>query len=894
MVLVVSGKIECYPMQCTVTYSYSSRKSQLAIEFAHTWKSSSPDGWVFWIHASSAERFDHNIRDVLGLLKVHGRESPHANLHELFWNWLIDTRGRRWLIVLDNADEANYLLEPPTLTNQSHHSTRNSSGDRRLDYIPTCDHGTLLITTRRRDMCLEMVHRNHMLEIRPMNAEHALEMMQKKIGMQDQKDVIIHLATALDFMPLAMAQAAAYIHKRAPRCSVQQYTEKLHRSQKSKLSLLNRDETDLRRDREASKSILSTWQISFEHVRHVRPSAADLLSFMSFFDRQAIPEALLLALIKYDSIDSSENGDVNDLAGENRSDSQSDSSSSKDEIEEDIQLLRDYSFISVTSDPAVFKMHALVQLATQKWLGGNARYSEWRNKFFQVLHGRFPNRYSPDWPKAKALFPHAFAALQLDAAGTYAQPLLASLLCNAGRYAFRAYAFANAERMLSTSLVILTQLFGNGHSQSQYTMYLLAMLYSVQIRWEDAEQLFLQVLSLMESPQEQDRNRCARYISKYDVMFGLSLMYRSQGRLDEAEQLLLQVLELADDHENTMVGLQNLGTTYSLQGRWEEAEQLLLQAVEIGKKADGAYSDSTLSAMRYLGRFYLDQGRLHEAERTFAQTYGDSQTVLGSDHPATLSNMRDISRVYVKQGRLDEAELAFSRVQESMSTFLESDHLKALSNEEDLARVYLKQGRLDEAKILCTHVVELKQSTLGMDHPSTLNTRELVWHLESQQECSEATVVSAQVLLDARTRVLGIAHPDTLSSMENLAWALHQLGRKRSATDLIGRCATLSSETLGSSHPRSARRNARARDWEAEDSWEENVSSAESSRSGSVTPEEERKAEESEKDELLEESAADSKGIDEERIVRSGSHVEVWLMPEIASAGPCKETPTAL
>jgi len=75
-----------------------------------------------------------------------------------------------------------------------------------------------------------MVHRDNMLEILPMDAERALETMQK-IGIKDQNDDVMRLATALDFMPLAMVQAAAYIHKRWPRCSVQQYTEKLHRSQ---------------------------------------------------------------------------------------------------------------------------------------------------------------------------------------------------------------------------------------------------------------------------------------------------------------------------------------------------------------------------------------------------------------------------------------------------------------------------------------------------------------------------------------------------------------------------------------------------------------------------------------------------------------------------------------
>jgi hypothetical protein len=304
-----------------------------------------------------------------------------------------------------------------------------------------------------------MVHRNSMLEIRPMGVDHALKMMQKKLGMQHHEDDVIRLATALDFMPLAMAQAAAYIHKRAPRCSVQQYTEKLHRSQNSKLSLLNRDETDLRRDREASNSIISTWQISFEHVRNLRPSAADLLSFMSFLDRQAIPETLLLAFIQSGSGDISEkNGfedlDSNDLEDSNLGDGQSHPGSGIDKLDDDIQHLRDYSFISVTTDPGFFEMHALVQLATRRWLGVSGRYSKWKGRFIDVLSNEFPEHASHNWDNAKTFFPHAMAALQLEAICTSGQSRLAPLLYNAGFYAFTACAFANAELLWSTSLLI--------------------------------------------------------------------------------------------------------------------------------------------------------------------------------------------------------------------------------------------------------------------------------------------------------------------------------------------------------------------------------------------------------------------------------------------------------
>jgi hypothetical protein len=49
----------------------------------------------------------------------------------------------------------------------------------------------------------------------------------------------------------------------------------------------------MRRDEQALNSVLAMWHISFEHIRSKRPSAACLLSFMSFFNRQGIPEFMI-------------------------------------------------------------------------------------------------------------------------------------------------------------------------------------------------------------------------------------------------------------------------------------------------------------------------------------------------------------------------------------------------------------------------------------------------------------------------------------------------------------------------------------------------------------------------------------------------------------------------
>jgi hypothetical protein len=143
---------------------------------------------------------------------------------------------------------------------------------------------------------------------------------------------------------------------------------------------------------------------------------------------------------------------------------------------------------------------------------------------------------------------------------------------------------------------------------------------------------------------------------------------------------------------------------------------------------------------------------------------------------------------------------------------------------------------------LYTQLAESQKSTVGLDHRDTLHSLFEISRLEFLQGRSEAAFSSAQNLLEATTRVMGIAHPDALDCMEHLAWVLYSLGRRRSAIDLVGRCAALSAEVLGPSHHGSVRRDNLVKRWEAREACEENSSSGAPSRSGVVALEEEHDA----------------------------------------------------
>jgi hypothetical protein len=337
-------------------------------------------------------------------VKIPGRQNPSANIFELVRDWLRDERKGRWALILDNLDDADFLMSPSggRETQVAKAEVESSESRPLLAYIPHCQHGSVLVTSRSKTATLKLVEEANIITIKPINVEDTVILFKKKFSRprtHDAFELVTTLIALLEYMPLTIVQAAAFISQRWPRCSIQQYLTDYQASNRKKTGLLSYKGGELRRDVTAKNSILITWQISFDYIRQARPSAADILSFMSFCDRQGIPEILLRGLdaadqqgsqeAQIDSIDKGEGeGEVSE--SELRSKDSTDSQSNKSEIntfEDDILVLRNYSFIITNEDGSTFKMHRLVQLAILEWLKLHKEKAQWRHRFLtKVSH----------------------------------------------------------------------------------------------------------------------------------------------------------------------------------------------------------------------------------------------------------------------------------------------------------------------------------------------------------------------------------------------------------------------------------------------------------------------------------------------------------------------------
>ncbi|KAH8753343.1 hypothetical protein F5883DRAFT_690792, partial [Diaporthe sp. PMI_573] len=312
-----------------------------------------------------------------------------------------------------------------------------------------------------------------------------------------------------------------------------------HWSERRKLSLLNRDKESLRRDRSASNSVIVTWQISFESIRSERPSAADLLSLMSFFDRQGIPDWLVRPP---DNIT----------------------------FEDDLLMLRNYCLISLNKTGDIFEMHNLVQLAMRKWLSVDKRTETFKEQFIDRIARAFPTGEYSNWAKCEMLFAHVDRLVEHRPLGGKPLEEWAQALYNGSWYAQEQGRYSLAEVMAKKSRDARIEALGDEHQLTWYSVSMVAEVLRCQGKYKKAEKLFVEVMETFKQKLGHT------HPDTLTSMANLASTYWNQGRWEEAEKLEVEVMEtrkqkLGHAHPSTLTSMANLAITWYSQGRITDA-----------------------------------------------------------------------------------------------------------------------------------------------------------------------------------------------------------------------------------------------------------------------------------------------------------------------------------
>jgi tetratricopeptide (TPR) repeat protein len=665
---------------------------------------------VFWVHGSTKARFEEAYRAIADRLELPGRHDPKVSVLRLVRDWLCDEANGRWMMVLDNVDNVEVFYPQPS------HGPSSSLAA----YLPQSHNGSILITSRSRDAAAKLTGSyKNVKEVQAMDTGQALRLLRNKLEGSFNEDGAADLLDALNHIPLAITQAAAYINRRGPRATISSYVDEFRKNDRKKVNLLNRDAGDLRRDESASNSVITTWQISFEQIREERRSAADLLSLMSFFNPQGIPESVLRSYAR--------NAAVVDDEAEDEADADS-------EFDDDLETLQAYSLVTATAETDMWEMHQLVQFCTRIWLSSVDDVEIWRQRFCRLMSSEFPVGEFENWPKCQQLLPHVEPLFSYEPADEGLLREWARLLTNAAWYMSMKGSYKAAEDTIVKAISTRERILGQEHPGTLASVSLMASVLRYQGKYEEAE-----------------------------------LMDRRA--LEGKEKVLGKM------HPNTLTSVNNLALVLRRQGKYEEAESINRRALEGREKALGKEHPVTLASINDLTLILQDQGKYEEAEPMNRRALEGYEKALGKEHPNTLTSVNNLSLVLQYQGKDEEAELMNRRALEGYEKALGKEHPNTLRSVNNLVLVLQYQGKYEEAEFMNRRALEGREKALGKEHPDTLMSVYCLAYLYHQRKQYDTASELYRKACDAYKRILGPQHPTTVACCNHYSGMVSEINQ---------------------------------------------------------------------------------------------------------------------
>lgn len=138
-------------------------------------------GVRFKVHL--ADKADKATKTSLAQHRLKGLQPKTVNIFQLVYDWLRDER-RCWVLILDNVDDAGFLSEPCSDRDRSAGRERSSNSDASQPlkaYLPQCQNGAALVTTRSRSAALELVEWRDTIAVEPMSEVGAAALLEKKL-----------------------------------------------------------------------------------------------------------------------------------------------------------------------------------------------------------------------------------------------------------------------------------------------------------------------------------------------------------------------------------------------------------------------------------------------------------------------------------------------------------------------------------------------------------------------------------------------------------------------------------------------------------------------------------------------------------------------------------------
>ena len=573
----------------------------------------------------------------------------------------------------------------------------------------------------------------------------------------------VSLVERLGHLPLALAFAGSFISK----TTIAKYLE-LHGKSWMELHGAMKNPHDY-----PDRTIVTTWQISFDELVRKDAGAAKLLRLWGYLDNRE----LWFQLLQWEECKIVAPSWLQDITA------------SENSFLRTIGILLDYSLIE-RNENGTYSMHAVVHDWIQASVNRNS--DDCLMQIAAITLGQAIPPYGTEyyWHITRRLLPHIdrcsgywHGDSELDIT-VYTAAYLDSLHCLGDLYFIHGWS-VKAEAIHNQVLAGRTQVNGSERIVTPETHHCLGRIYLEQGNLTEAEVMFDRALMGYEEIYGSDHQETLA------SLVCLGNLYTKQGRFSEAKIIYDRALTgcnktLGSEHTIAPDILSGLGSLYRLQGQFAEAEFMYKRALIGEEKIFGLENASTLDVVYNLAEIYLAWGQLTQAKAMSERALVGYEKIFDPEHESVLSVVHMLGNVFHRQGKLAEAEVMYKRALIGEEKTLGLEHISTLDTVHNLAIIYSAWGQLTQTKTMGERALVGYEKVHDPEHESTLAVVNILGDVYHQQgQLAEAEAMLKRALI-GRSNILGPEHGYTLSVAETLVQLYTQQGRTSEA-DAISR-----------------------------------------------------------------------------------------------------------
>ena len=598
--------------------------------------------------------------------------------------------------------------------------------------------GYLLITSRDNRIGARLMKKGKPISMEPMTLNEAKHLFLSKADYHESRcgdTDLDKLLRELDYLPLAITQAAAFINENY--ICVPEYLSALESDDAHEY--LDEELNDSRRDEESMNSVLRTWKLSFDRISDQKPRAAELLSLMAMFDRQSIPKVLIRVPEKITSLGT----------------------------------LQAFSLISSRTDTDSFQMHRLVQRCVQFSLERSRTIQKWREAAITAVSAAYPTNIGvSDWPTCELLAPHVQTVLTYQLASVPAQLCRAHILCWAADYDVERGLYDRAFQRSMESAALFE------HHVSETDQRLAAA------QWQFGRLQYYQARSESQMNKATFALNRALLISQKpsiiyaDTCFELAHIYYEHNNQEKSLEMAkacwtayktlwgphdVRVLDHMHDHalKLAMFGDEEAGIKM-----WNE----ILTLCDGSSASENTKLVFTYRSLAGIAEF---QENSDMAEIFYRKLVTHCAEVLGPDHVHIFDYRLSLAEQVMRQERLDEAREMCQSILASSEN--KSEWRIIVSCFEMIAEVHNRKKLYAEEEDYRVRCLNMFKDMLGARNSETIDAMDgLAKAFALTQKHNRAQALYSNIF-EWREEHLGADHLDTLEALERIGIAMiHQ------------------------------------------------------------------------------------------------------------------------